>query len=130
MVPTEYKRLFEALHLKTIMNEIDWVPGSRNDEFIAGLGENSLKLYRGAGGTYFFAIFSKNNRELDSFTVSNFDESYTTASEIEKAARRKALNVDQAIGDIEKFLGLSGRPHERGPSSKSSSRENDSEANL
>lgn len=104
-VPSNYWKILELLISKTIENKVNWTEASSNS-YRVKFKEYSVLLGEGSEfGGYFLSLFDANGEYIDGFSVPEGD---SEVAALHDAARRKARNIDQALGDIEAELSSEG----------------------
>lgn len=110
MLPPNYRPLFDSLYTKTMRGEVNWKPTAKEDNFAVYFKGLTLtmstgrRMFRDEIELYIdFTLRNPEGMKIDSFQVgdeSDPDEVWKQATDLHDAARRKALNIDEAIDDI------------------------------
>lgn len=104
MITDEYIELVEKLLGKTQCSEVNWLPTSANGEFVVYFNDFSLSISGGHNPNdeqYVRVVLRNDNgAEIDSFWSVESEREWELISELLSGARRKALNIDEAISTI------------------------------
>ena len=105
MIPKTYEEIIKNIENKTEENNANWHTTARENEFIIYFKEFSLSVstHHDADQEISYVqitMYSEDGIPIDYFTIEDRDTEYNYMYNFYQSAKRKALNIDEALNQI------------------------------